>query len=655
MVLRRFVQFLFATLALGLVSSAGATPPGANGRIAFSSTRDGNPELYSIAPDGSSEQRLTWTSATEQQPAWSPDGTKIAYERADPGSRFRIWAMNADGSGQTQISQEPSTNADDSDPVWSPDGTQLAFSSTRAGTWNLWVMNADGTGLHLLSAAFATSPSWSPDGTRLVYSGLDGLAVMNADGSNAHTIISSGPPISGPSWSPDGRHIVFARNDSRGYPGELYLADPDGTNETQLTTGGFNNANPVWSPDGTKVAFQRSAPAPGPWNVWTIGADGLGALPLSSGTGDLSPDWGTSLLIPEPSPPDAPSIDIYSPTADGFYIPGRDTQAFYLCSSAVSFIVSCQGEAPLGAPIDVSNSGPHTFTVRAVDGQGRSATKTVTYQVIDIAPPTIDLRTPADGATYELGSNLTVDYSCSDPGGSGVAYCQGDLPNGAPLNTSSVGTHRFSVTAIDQASHVTQTTVTYTVVDRQPPRIEIQSPLADHEYPQGTTLSASYYCWSPGGAHILSCEGSLPNGATVDTSRIGLRTFTVTAQDANGRSTTKSATYKVIYDFRGFDAPVDTGGNLYGVKAGDNVTLKVHAPRGPGPQRDHGQYLAAGVLRQLDSDMARVLRLTGRLSYTPSIDRYKEIVPTSSAQRERVLLRLDFADGTHPEVRVNFK
>src|SRR3954462_6144777 len=107
LVLRRFVQLLFTVLALGVASSAGATPPGANGRIAYSSSRDGNPELYSIALDGSSERRLTWTSATAQHPAWSPDGTKIAYEHATLGGSFRIWVMNADGSSPTQISPEP--------------------------------------------------------------------------------------------------------------------------------------------------------------------------------------------------------------------------------------------------------------------------------------------------------------------------------------------------------------------------------------------------------------------------------------------------------------------------------------------------------------------------------------------------------------------
>ena len=130
---------------------------------------------------------------------------------------------------------------------------------------------------------------------------------------------------------------------------------------------------------------------------------------------------------PETSPPDAPQIIIYAPTGDGVYFPGSPASgaAYYVCSSTVSYIVSCEGDVPLFAPIDVSTAGPHTFTVRARDLEGRTTTKSVTYEVLDVAAPQIDLRTPTDRAEYDLNSNVTVDYSCSDPGGSGVIFCSG--------------------------------------------------------------------------------------------------------------------------------------------------------------------------------------------------------------------------------------
>jgi hypothetical protein len=155
--------------------------------------------------------------------------------------------------------------------------------------------------------------------------------------------------------------------------------------------------------------------------------------------------------------------------------------------------------------------------------------------------------------------------------------------------------------------------------------------------------------------HIVSCDGTLVNGQTIATSVIGPHTFSVTATDANGRSTTSNAAYKVIYDFRGFDSPVDTGGNLDGVRAGDSVSLKfsLHGDQGPNvitgrtwQPASCGNWIPAGTRTPTD----------GRLTYMSSIDRYTDKVPTSSTWKGTCrLLRLDFADGTHPEVRVHFK
>jgi hypothetical protein len=543
---RRLLPLFCLVLSLGGVSSAGATTPGPNGRIAFAlNDGTGNSELYSVNADGSGLRRLTWTPQTEQSPAWSPDGTRIAYESYLSG-RFRIWVMNADGSAQTQLTSSSGSTVDDTDPSWSPDGTQIAFGSTRSGNWNLWVMNADGSGLRRVSPVFGDDPAWSPDGRRLAYLGLDGIGVVGVDGGDPHTLSGPGSSPSGPSWSPDGTQIVFDRNSAAGYSGELFVANADGSGERELTSDGYLNGRPSWSPDGTQIVFSRLSALNAPATLWAIDIDGTGLRQITSSVSALQPDWGSSQVVPEPSPPAAPLIQIYSPDPARIYLPTSPTPAFYQCSSYVSYIVSCDGDVPVGAQLDLTQAGTHTFTVRAVDAEGHTATASVTYFVFDIVPPKIELRTPADGATYDLGANVAIDYTCTDPNGTGVSYCAGDRPNGYPLDTGQTGVHTFTVNALDNSGNFSQARVTYTVVDRRPPTIQISSPSDGATYSLGDTVLAGYSCHSAPDAQLVTCAGPVANGAALDTRSAGTKTFTVSASDDRGKTASMTSTYKVV-------------------------------------------------------------------------------------------------------------
>jgi len=107
--------------------------PGANGKIAFGSLRDGNQEVYVMNADGSGQTNLTNNTADDGVPAWSPDGSKIAFASlrdGNPGNAAEIYVMKADGSGQTRLTNNL---AEDHSPSWSPGGTQIAFRSNRDG------------------------------------------------------------------------------------------------------------------------------------------------------------------------------------------------------------------------------------------------------------------------------------------------------------------------------------------------------------------------------------------------------------------------------------------------------------------------------------------------------------------------------------------
>src|SRR5688500_7311098 len=113
---------------------------------------------------------------------------KIVYEE-DNGIEPEIFVMNADGTGQVNLINDPGTpdNVNDRDPVWSPDGTKIAFSRANQGHMNVYVMNADGSGRVELTPGAASGngetgidPNWSPDGTRIVYSDSGNLFVMDS-------------------------------------------------------------------------------------------------------------------------------------------------------------------------------------------------------------------------------------------------------------------------------------------------------------------------------------------------------------------------------------------------------------------------------------------------------------------------------------------
>jgi hypothetical protein len=340
---------------------------------------------------------------------------------------------------------------------------------------------------------------------------------------------------------------------------------------------------------------------------------------------------------------------------DGWFYPqGVDVDYGFFCLSPGSFIVSCEGNPPFGSKLDTFHAGQHTVSVTATDYEGRQTTATQNYTVIDITKPHVIWRTPSDGAAFEQGSLVTVDFTCEDDlGGLGIidGGCGGDRPPGYPIDTSRLGTFAFTGFAADKQFNVTQETIHYSVVDTTPPTITLVSPADGATYIVGQQASASFSCDDGNGSGMNGCKGDLPGGSQLDTTSVGAHTFTVTAYDRAGNVGRMTHSYSVVYDFVGFGSPAAAFPTAASVKAGEAVPLKfsLHGAQGT-------DILAAGSpgwtpCGALDSPTAA----DGSLSYNASPDRYTFLAATAKAWAGTCRdLVARFRDGTTHRARFTF-
>lgn len=201
-------------------------------RLAFSAVKQspnqGDLEVYTIGVDGESLTPIAETGGKlshEESPSWSHDGEWIAYSSTRDGNQ-EIYIARSDGSDARRLTND---NALDAHPAISPDGKQVAFATSRWGDWELAVVDiAEGTTTRLTeSRGLDDYPAWSPDGKHLAFtSNRDGnleIYVRRIDSASAQNVTRHAGIDNFPSWSPDGR-ITFVSNRDGGF--DVYELSP---------------------------------------------------------------------------------------------------------------------------------------------------------------------------------------------------------------------------------------------------------------------------------------------------------------------------------------------------------------------------------------------------------------------------------------------
>lgn len=572
--------------------------PGTNGKIAFQSDRDGNFEIYVMDADGSGQTNLTNNPERDVEPAWSSDGRKITFV-SDREGNPEIYVMNADGSGQTRLTNNP---AGDSLPAWSPDGTLIVFTRGEAfGIAQIWVMKADGscetqlTNESLLNSA----PVWSPDGTMIAFfkavlGGDADVWVMNVvvqhpdcplniyGTEQTNLTLNSEQQDLDPDWSPDGTKLAFFRGG--GGLSEIWVMNANGSGQTKLSTSStVGDGVPVWSPDGAKIAFTSLRDGNG--EIYVMDADGSGATNLSNNpASDHFPDWQP---VPDITPP---VVNVSFPSPNG-------QNGWFITSPVVGSITTN----------DTTTGGGNITEIICTDATVGSIT---------------GLGTPSTSASLTVSAEGVNNISCIATDSAGNSGAAADSNNTATIQ-----------------------------IDTVAPAVLITSPANGGSYTLNLAVVSNHSC-SDATSGVATCVGPVANGANFSTSPVGAHAFTVNATDGAGNQAQATNNYNVIYNFSGFSPPVDNLPALNGVKAGSAVPVKFSLSGNQGLSIFEAGYPKSQTIPcdstvPVDGIEETATAGSSGLSYNASVDQYVYVWKTEKAWAgtcRQLVVRLN--DGT---------
>ena len=277
---RFFISYtLSLILTFASVYPIFAAAPGTQ-KIAFTSNRDGNNEIYIMNPDGTGQMNLTKHKASDALPAWSPTGKRILFVSNRDGTPD-LYLMNADGTNVQKVFKNLKLR---SAPAWSPDGKQISYTRND-GVRELFVASLDEKNEERIASvgSFDGYSSWSADGTKIVYDAplrkgetASRIHVFDLTTRQQEVLLGEvvGTTMNAPVWSPESDKIVFTWFE--GGHSAIYTMNHDGENPERIVKplAGFSTANPDWSPNGNALVYERYEQKNKTRHIYTVDLNG---------------------------------------------------------------------------------------------------------------------------------------------------------------------------------------------------------------------------------------------------------------------------------------------------------------------------------------------------------------------------------------------